>query len=209
MNLLAALANAPLFRQPPLAIAVNVTVFLCFLLVVLAVVADFRAYHRRSDVVASRRSLVETGSMTAFFLVYYLVIRLRLLELVPPGWWRTASIVAGLLLMVAGAVMNVLGRWYLKSNWANQIKIYRDHWLVTTGPFALVRHPLYASLIWMLVGGAFVYANLAGFVLTIAMFVPMMYLRARQEERMLMATFGEQYSEYRRVTGLFAPRLPR
>lgn len=209
MNLLELLRDAPLFRQPPLAIAVNVIVYVCFLLIALAVLADFRAYHRRRDVVASDRSWVETGSMTAFFAIYYLVVRARLLELDVPAPWRMVALAAGLALMVVGAAFNVLGRLYLASNWANQIKIYEGHWLVTTGPFAIVRHPLYASLIWMLVGGALVYANLAGLLLSVAVFVPMMYGRAKKEEALLTGAFGERYATYRRTTGMFLPKLPR
>lgn len=209
MNLLELLRDAPLFRQPPLAIAVNVIVYVCFLLIALAVLADFRAYHRRRDVVASDRSWVETGSMTAFFAIYYLVVRARLLEPDVPAPWRMVALAAGLALMVVGAAFNVLGRLYLASNWANQIKIYEGHWLVTTGPFAIVRHPLYASLIWMLVGGALVYANLAGLLLSVAVFVPMMYGRAKKEEALLTGAFGERYATYRRTTGMFLPKLPR
>jgi protein-S-isoprenylcysteine O-methyltransferase Ste14 len=147
--------------------------------------------------------------MTAFFILYYAVVRARLLEVAVPTPWRTIMLGAGLVLMVVGAAFNVLGRVYLKSNWANQIKIYEGHWLVTTGPFAIVRHPLYASLIWMLVGGALVYANLAGLVLTLAVFVPMMYGRAKKEEALLTGAFGEQYAMYRRRTGMFLPKIPR
>lgn len=202
------LRDAPLFDQPPLAIAVNVTVFVCFLLIALAVIADFRAYHRRDDVVAADRSWVETGSMTAVFILYYLVVRFRLLEVRLPAQWRTIALVVGLALMVIGTAFNVLGRLYLKSNWANQIKVYEDHWLVTTGPFAVVRHPLYASLIWMLVGGSLVYANLAGLLVALVVFVPMMYVRAKKEDALLAGVFGERYEAYRQRTGMLLPRIP-
>jgi protein-S-isoprenylcysteine O-methyltransferase Ste14 len=210
VNLLEVLKRAPLFQQPPLAIAINVVVYVCFLLIVFAVVADFRAYYRQSrDVVRADRSWVETGSMTGFFVVYYLAIRFGLLVVVVPDPWRTVGIVAGLVLMVAGAVFNVAGRLYLKSNWANQIKIYEGHWLVTQGPFAVVRHPLYASLIWMFVGGSLVYANAASLVLALGVFVPMMYVRASKEDALLAEAFGERFHVYARRTGMLFSRPPR
>ena len=210
MNVLDALRRAPLFAQSPLAIAINVVVYICFLLIAFAVIADFRAYYRQNrDVVRADRSWVETGSMTGFFAIYYLAVRLRVLTLAIPQPWRTAAIAAGLALMVVGAVFNVLGRIYLKSNWANQIKIYEGHWLVTQGPFALVRHPLYASLIWMFVGGSLIYANLAALVLALGAFVPMMYVRAKKEDALLAEAFGQQFDAYRRRTGMLFPRLPR
>jgi len=210
VNFLAAIRRAPLFAQPPLAIAINVVVYVCFLLIAFAVIADFRAYyHQNRRVERADRSWVETGSMTGFFIIYYLAIRFGLLVVVVPDPWRTVTIVLGLALMVTGAVFNVLGRIYLKSNWANQIKIYQGHWLVTDGPFAVVRHPLYASLIWMFVGGSLIYANLASLVLTLGAFVPMMYVRAKKEDALLEGAFGQQFDAYRRRTGMLFPRLPR
>lgn len=210
MNVFEFLRQSPLLRQPPLAIAVNVAVYVCFLLIAVAVIADFRAYHRQArGVRLSDRSWVETGSMTAFLVAYYLVVRLRVGEVPVSGAWRGVMIGAGLLLMVIGAVVNVAGRLHLKSNWANQIKIYDGHFLVTTGPYALVRHPLYASLIWMFVGGSLVYSNAAALVLALAVFVPMMRLRAAKEEALLAEAFGEAHETYRRSTGMLFPRIPR
>jgi protein-S-isoprenylcysteine O-methyltransferase Ste14 len=210
MNPWEALKHAPLFAQPPLAIAIDVVVYVCFLLIAFAVIADFRAYYRQNrQVVKADRSWVETGSMTGFFIVYYLTVRFRLLVVAVAGPWRTATIVVGLVMMVAGAILNVVGRVYLKSNWANQIKIYEGHWLVTDGPFSVVRHPLYASLIWMFSGGALIYANVAALALALGVFVPMMYVRAGKEDALLGEAFGEQFDAYRRRTGMLFPRPPR
>lgn len=208
MNLLDALKNAPLFAQPPLAIAANVVMFLAFLLVGAAVIADFKAYHRQDKGVArSDRSFVETGSMTAFFVLYYLALKLPLVVIGASGPLRSAMVVVGLVVVLIGAAFNVWGRVVLKSRWANQIKIYDDHSLATTGAYAVVRHPLYASLIWMCLGGSLVYANLVALVLTCGVFVPMMYIRAKKEDALLLEAFGEQFVEYSARTGMFFPRL--
>jgi protein-S-isoprenylcysteine O-methyltransferase Ste14 len=204
------LKAAPLLSQPPLAIAVNVTVFVAVLLIVASVVIDFRDYHRQNrEVVHGDRSWVETGSMTGFFVVYYLVVRFRLGEVAMPYAVRSAMIVVGLALMIVGAVFNVVGRLHLKSNWANQIKIYEGHWLVTTGPFSVVRHPLYASLVWMFLGGALIYSNVIALVLTFGVFVPMMYVRAKKEDALLREAFGARFDAYECSTGRLFPRMPR
>jgi protein-S-isoprenylcysteine O-methyltransferase Ste14 len=208
VNPLASLAASPLWSQPPLAIAANIIVSVAFVLVAGAIILDFAAYHRRdAAVVSSDRSLVETGSMTAFFVVYYLVIRFHLLEPDVPAAARGSMVVAGLLLIVAGVAVNIWGRLLLKSRWANQIKIYADHTLVTAGPYAVVRHPLYASLIWIFIGGALVYANPLSLALTLGVFVPMMYVRAKQEDAVLLQNFTDEYPPYRARTGMFFPRL--
>jgi protein-S-isoprenylcysteine O-methyltransferase Ste14 len=210
LNLWETLKRSPLLSQPPLAIVVNVVVFVAFVLIAVSVVIDFMNYHRQKrEVVRTDRSRVETGSMTGFFVVYYLVVRFQLGELPLSGPIRTAMLVVGLVLMVVGAVFNVAGRLYLKSNWANQIKIYEGHWLVTTGPFAVVRHPLYASLIWMFLGGALIYSNVVALALALGVFVPMMYVRARKEDALLREAFGAKFEAYERSTGMLSPRPPR
>lgn len=210
MSVTELLHRSPLWGQPPLAVAAQVIVFLAALLVVVAVVLDFRAYHRQDrGVTRSDRSFVETGSMAAFFVGYYLVIRLRLGEIVLPGGVRVSAVLIGLALVVLGATFNVWGRLVLKGAWANQIKIYEGHELVTRGPFSMVRHPLYASLIWMAVGGSLIYANALSLAAVLAVFVPMMYVRARKEDRLLFASFGPAFEAYCRSTGMFMPRIRR
>jgi len=208
MNPFAAIANSPLWSQPPLAIAANLVVTAAFLLIALAITVDFAAYHRRDDVVVSSdRSLVETGTMTAFFVVYYLVARFRVSEVAVPGGARSAMVVAGMLLVVLGVVFNVWGRLLLKARWTNQIKVFAGGTLVTGGPYAVVRHPLYASLIWAFIGGTLIYANPLALVLTAAVFVPMMYVRAKKEDAVLAGTFAGQFEAYRARTGMFFPKL--
>jgi len=208
MEVLPLLKSSPLWSQPPLAIAANVITFLAFVLVAAAVIADFKAYHhQKTRVASSDRSFVETGSMTAFFIVYYIVLKARLAVLIVMGSARQVAIIAGLVIIVIGAAFNIWGRVVLKSRWANQIKIYEGHSLATTGPYAVVRHPLYASLIWMCVGGSLVYSNPLSLALTFGVFVPMMYVRAKKEDALLLEAFGDQFVQYRASTGMLFPRV--
>lgn len=204
------LRRSPLWGQPPLAAAVAVLVPLAVATVLVAVVVDFVKYGRRErTLVAGGRSLVETGTMTAFFVVYYLVVRFRALEVAVGGPVRTVAAVVGLGLVVAGAAFNIAGRVTLRSAWSNQIEVCEGQELISRGPYAMVRHPLYASLIWMFVGGSLVYANPLSLALTLAVFVPMMYVRARKEDAVLGDSFGESFDTYRRRTGMFLPRIRR
>ncbi|HEX9107237.1 MAG TPA: isoprenylcysteine carboxylmethyltransferase family protein, partial [Longimicrobiales bacterium] len=104
-----------------------------------------------------------------------------------------------------GAVVNVAGRVNLGRNWADQITEYRDQSLVQRGAYALVRHPLYASITWMFVGAALIYRNAVLLGATLLVFLPAMVRRARQEERLLEQRFPE-YHGYRRRVGMLFPR---
>lgn len=189
-----------------LSAAVSVVVTLSLLSVLVAVWLDFKHYGKQKNTCRQKRSAVATGTMLLFFGVYYLVLRLNLgLYLPSRQALRFAMIFLGLALVVFGAVCNIWGRVVLKQNWANHIKIYEGHTLVTGGPFRYVRHPLYSSLFLMFYGGCLIYSNWLGAVLVSAVFVPMMNYRAGQEEALLLQTFS-QYGAYKQKAGRFLPK---
>ena len=175
---------------------------ICVLATVAAVVSNFlnaggeRAFNER-------RSPVATASMTGFFILLYLTIRFRWTALEPSGWIFLRSF--GLALMLFGTAFNIWGRLYLKSNWADQVRIYDDQTLITTGPYRIVRHPLYASLIWMFYGAAIAYLNPLAALENTLLFIPAMIYRSNLEETALRNTFGDAYSNYRNNTGRFFP----
>jgi len=186
-----------------LEVAASLTIGTCVATVFAAVLVNFLSCRQAKGIKRERKSIVATGTMTAFFLVFYIVIRLRIGELaIPASWARISMVVAGLIVIVFGCVVNVLGRLQLGQNWANQATIYREQKLVTSGVYGWVRHPLYASLIWMFFGASLVYANVTAFLLNGLVFVPFMAYRARLEEALLTAEFTD-YSDYRRRVGLF------
>lgn len=180
---------------------------LCVGVLFAAIAIDFVFLNRRRDVREGRRSIVATGSMTAFFLVYYLVLSKGTSALGIES--RSLALLwTGSLMVLAGAGVNIWGRVLLKRNWANHIKIYDDHTLVRSGVYRVVRHPLYASIMLMLLGGAVMYRNIICGVLTVFIFIPFMTLRAKQEEELLLKRFPD-YTEYRNQTGMFVPKLWR
>ncbi|NTW72040.1 MAG: isoprenylcysteine carboxylmethyltransferase family protein [Eubacteriaceae bacterium] len=175
----------------------------------LAIVADFIFYSRDEAVKKSQKSVVATGTMFLFFLVYYTVIRLRLGEIkLADDFLNKALSALGAAMAVSGTVMNILGRLKLKDNWANHIKIYNSHELVQTGVYRIVRHPLYSSIILMLLGGVLVYKNYLSLLLTVLIFIPFMVYRASQEEALLSKEFLG-YEAYKRKTGMFFPKIKR
>lgn len=78
--------------------------------------------------------------------------------------------------------------------------------LVTTGAFALVRHPIYALSVAMVVLTAVACASWP-MALVAVIHVTLMNLKARREEQALIGVFGEQYRGYMKTTGRFVPRL--
>ncbi|HEY3418781.1 MAG TPA: isoprenylcysteine carboxylmethyltransferase family protein [Armatimonadota bacterium] len=178
---------------------------LCVMALVIAVILNFARARGGKRPGQVRRSPVATGSMTAVLVGICLLIQYRVgvLHALP---LRNAITVIGLLLLITGTLVNILGRVQLGRNWANQATVYADQTLVTSGLYGLVRHPLYASLIWMCYGGALVYHNAAAVLATLCLFYPMMIYRAGIEEAMLVAQFPA-YADYQARVGRFFPRI--
>jgi len=178
-------------------------VTLCTVSVLTAVFVNFMLAKEGHAVHIRRKSIVATGSMLAFFAGIYLLIRLRVGAYEIPGIYYPAAIL-GLVLLFLGTAINIMGRFALGRNWGNQVVIYQDHTLVTGGIYRVVRHPLYAGLIWMFTGAALVFQNWIALLATIFIFLPGVYFRAKLEEKILVAQFPT-YADYRNQTGMFFP----
>ena len=179
---------------------------LCVATIFAVVVANFlQAEPGRSF--RERRSPVATLSMAAFFVLLYVTIRLRWGMAAASGYvfWRSV----GLALVVMGTAFNVWGRVHLGANWADHVRIYADQALVTRGPYRFVRHPLYASLLWMFYGASLAYLNPLAALETTLIFLPGMWYRSNLEEAALLERFGDAYRAYRARTGRFLPRPGR
>lgn len=82
-----------------------------------------------------------------------------------------------------------------------------DHQLVRRGPYGVVRHPIYASMLCLFLGMAALLATPATFVVALALFVTGTEIRVRIEDKLLAGKFGEEFAEYRRTTPAYVPLL--
>jgi len=118
-----------------------------------------------------------------------------------PGWLRWAGFAVGL----AGLALWMWTQAALGKEWSPQLQLRGEHHLVTTGPYARVRHPLYTAMLGWGVGVALVTANWVFVVLAVVVIVGMM-ARVPREEQMMIEEFGEEYRAYMKRTGRFFPR---
>jgi protein-S-isoprenylcysteine O-methyltransferase Ste14 len=185
----------------------NLVIIICTIIILYAILSDFVKYHRPYESKRKINSWVETGTMLLYFFIYYLLMQLKTGRIITASKGITnLLIIAGIILVIAGCYVNIMGRRILQHNWANQVTIYHDHTFVSGNVYKIIRHPLYASLIWMLSGGCLVYSNYIALLSVVFIFIPMMYFRAKQEETLLLAEFAE-YSDYQKQTGMFFPKI--
>ena len=97
-----------------------------------------------------------------------------------------------------------LGKYYFVSTAAGA-QLFADHQLVKTGPYAIVRHPMYVGLTLAAWGALLIYFTWT--TVYFACFAPLLAFRSYREEQALSAEFGEQWMEYCKRVPAFIPRL--
>jgi protein-S-isoprenylcysteine O-methyltransferase Ste14 len=95
----------------------------------------------------------------------------------------------------------------LDRNFSGELRIRRDHTLVTEGPYRYVRHPMYSAFVLLFTGFLLLTAN--GFIggMSLATLALVIARRTPREEQMMIGAFGNQYRQYMARTGRFLPRL--
>jgi len=89
---------------------------------------------------------------------------------------------------------------------AGQLEFEKTTHLVTEGPYRLIRHPLYASLLFLTWGVALKQINLVSIMISIIASLAL-FLTAIYEERENLSKFGDEYAIYMQHTKRFIPRL--
>jgi len=100
------------------------------------------------------------------------------------------------LLLVVSAVRTLGKQWSLEA------RVVEGHELITTGPYAIVRNPIYTGMFGMLIGTGCAVSHWAGLLIGIAVFFAGTRMRVGREEVLLRETFGADFDEY-------AGRVPR
>jgi len=106
-------------------------------------------------------------------------------------------------LSIACVVLTIRAVQELGKQWSLEARLVEGHELVTTGPYSLVRHPIYAAMLGMLIATGIVLSYWAIIIGAVVVFLIGTFIRTRFEERLLREAFGEQFERWRsRVPGL-------
>ncbi|MFZ0746507.1 MAG: isoprenylcysteine carboxylmethyltransferase family protein [Terracidiphilus sp.] len=116
-----------------------------------------------------------------------------------PFWLGAAVTIAGLLFAV-------WAREHLGRNWSRSVTIKQDHELITTGPYAVVRHPIYTGILTGFLGMAIAISEVRGFIAFGLVFLAL-WIKLRMEEQWMRSQFGETYATYAHQTAALVPYL--
>jgi protein-S-isoprenylcysteine O-methyltransferase Ste14 len=103
---------------------------------------------------------------------------------------------AGTILVAAGLAFMVWARRMLGGNWSGWVTLKEDHELIRSGPYRLVRHPIYAGLLVALLGTAIAFGQWRD-VIALAFITVAVLHKMRVEERFLAESFPDDYARYR------------
>jgi protein-S-isoprenylcysteine O-methyltransferase Ste14 len=116
----------------------------------------------------------------------------------PPIGWLLAGLV------ICGFLFTWWARIHLGQLWSSSVTRKEHHHVVDTGPYAIVRHPIYTGLLIAIVGTML----LRGTILTLtgsALIIAGIYVKARVEEEFLRQQLGESYDAYARHVPMLVP----
>ncbi len=122
--------------------------------------------------------------------------------------WVTGPVLGWLLatLVVIGLAVALWARAEIGRDWSAGVVLKEGHRLVRSGPYAIVRHPIYAGLIAMALGTSLDLGTASACALACAL-AAALWVKSRREERLMDATFPDEYPDYRRRVRAFVPSL--
>jgi protein-S-isoprenylcysteine O-methyltransferase Ste14 len=155
-------------------------------------------------------------------LSWYRLIRIFLLVIVfallfspwarvgPLGWRFLPPLpviaYAGFVLALAGMGVAVWARIHLGQYWSDKVVLKVDHHLISSGPYARMRHPIYSGVLLGVAGTALVIGEWRG-VLAFLVLLTNYAIKAKREEKILAGAFAEDFADHKRRAGFLSPRL--
>lgn len=110
----------------------------------------------------------------------------------------------GIALCALGIGLAIWARACLGRNWGTPMSRKEDPDLVTGGPYAVIRHPIYTGLLLAMIGS--VLGKNPFWVLLLPTAAYLIY-SARREETLMAELFPDRYPAYRRRTKMLVPFL--
>jgi protein-S-isoprenylcysteine O-methyltransferase Ste14 len=114
----------------------------------------------------------------------------------------------GVTILAFGLAIAVWARMHLGRNWSGTVTQKQDHELIRSGPYRLVRHPIYSGLLLAIFGTAISLGQWRGLI-AFALIAVSLLLRLKTEERFMVEIFGDEYSRYRSEVPALIPHIGR
>lgn len=193
----------------PLAIVTLAGVILCWLFFV----GVFLLRKRPSQASEARRDRLSLFGIALQMLGYFLV------WFQPPHQPFLAPVAAlsgipGVLFSVLTIAIAAGSGWLMETairtlgkQWALPARLVEGHKLITVGPYAYVRNPIYTGMLGMLIATGLAMEHWIATIAAVVVFGVGMVIRVRSEEKLLRVAFGEEFEEYARRVPAVLPGI--
>ena len=112
-----------------------------------------------------------------------------------------------ILFFLLASILSWTAAGALGRQWRIDAGLNSDHQLVTSGPYRVVRHPIYTSMLCVLLGTGFLITPAPLLALAAIVFIAGTEIRVRIEDKLLASRFAERFSEYQRSVPAYIPFL--
>ncbi len=159
-----------------------------------------------------------TESLPKRIVAYWLPLGVAIL-LLGPGEWFGHSLLReqfvahtqlvytiGLSLCIVGALLAIWSRHLLGRNWSGTVQLKKDHELINSGPYRLIRHPIYSGLLLLFLGNAVMVGDWRGLLAVAIVFISF-WRKLKLEEKWLTQHFGDVYRAYQQRTKALVPAV--
>lgn len=111
---------------------------------------------------------------------------------------------AGLVIDLIFVAFAIWARLAIGRNWSNAIALKEDHELVTQGPYAIVRHPIYTGMLFAAFGVALTLGSLSAYLGIVLLLIGML-IRIHDEDALMARQFPGEHAAYRARTKTLVP----
>jgi len=193
----------------PLALATLLGVILCWLVHIGVLLLRKRPPKAPETKRDRRATLGVVLQMSGYFLVWFQPPRQPFL---PPV--AALSGIAGVLFSVFTVALAAGSAWLSESairtlgkQWALRARLVEDHTLITVGPYAYIRNPIYIAMLGMLISTGLAMEHWIVLPVAVVIFVVGLVIRVRSEEKLLRAAFGAEFEAYARRVPAVLPGI--
>jgi protein-S-isoprenylcysteine O-methyltransferase Ste14 len=119
--------------------------------------------------------------------------------------WEIALATVAVALALASDLWCMRAIRVLGKQWTYEARVIKGHELITSGPYAVVRNPIYLGMFGLMVSTGLVFTTWWALVIALVIFLIGNQIRIRAEEQLLRETFGSQFDDYARRVPAFFP----
>jgi protein-S-isoprenylcysteine O-methyltransferase Ste14 len=187
--------------MPTLQIVALIELALCWIAWSLAFVKPRRQAAGQKKVVRAPASRWGIGLVMLGFACVWTFVQ-------PQGFQKSlASLIASMILGPPSVALAWAATRHLGKQWRYEAALSADHELIRTGPYRWLRHPIYASMLGMLLATGTAHAWWPLLVASLIFFLAGTEIRVRAEDTLLAERFGQEFAHYQANTRAYIPFL--